>query len=65
MPPRTDPALFLVEPSVSGRISLLLDLPSPPGATMSEQSEVLESYCPGSRVHALIDNPKEEGIDEG
>lgn len=27
--------------------------------------EVLESYCPGSRVHAIIDNPSTEGIDEG
>jgi hypothetical protein len=27
--------------------------------------EVLESYCPGSRVHAIIHNPADEGIDEG
>lgn len=32
---------------------------------MSEQVEILESYCPGSRVHALINNPVTEGIDEG
>jgi hypothetical protein len=32
---------------------------------MSEYIEVLESYCPGSRVHALIHNPTTEGIDEG
>jgi hypothetical protein len=31
----------------------------------SDQTEILESYCPGSRVHALIDNPTTEGIDEG
>lgn len=28
-------------------------------------SEILESYQPGSRVHALIHNPCTEGIDEG
>jgi hypothetical protein len=27
--------------------------------------EVLESHCLGSRVHAIIDNPITEGIDEG
>ncbi len=27
--------------------------------------EILESYCTDSRVHALIDNPVTEGIDEG
>jgi hypothetical protein len=32
---------------------------------MSDQTEVLESYCPGSRVHAIINNPSTEGIDEG
>jgi hypothetical protein len=32
---------------------------------MSEQVEILESYCPGSRVHSLINNPVTEGIDEG
>jgi len=33
---------------------------------MSEQQvEVLESYCPDSRVHAIIHNPVTEGIDEG
>ena len=25
--------------------------------------EVYESYCPGSRVNAIIDNPKEDSID--
>ncbi len=33
---------------------------------MKEQViEILESYQPGSRVHALIHNPCDEGIDEG
>lgn len=32
---------------------------------MSEHIEILDSYCPGSRVHALIHNPSTEGIDEG
>ena len=27
--------------------------------------EVLESFCLGSRVHAIINNPTTEGIDEG
>jgi hypothetical protein len=27
--------------------------------------EILDSYCTDSRVHALIDNPVTEGIDEG
>jgi hypothetical protein len=27
--------------------------------------EILESYCTDSRVHALINNPVTEGIDEG
>ena len=27
--------------------------------------ETLESYCTDSRVHALINNPITEGIDEG
>jgi hypothetical protein len=27
--------------------------------------EVLDSYCLDSRVHALINNPVTEGIDEG
>jgi hypothetical protein len=30
-----------------------------------DDREVLESYQPGSRVHALIDNPCDEGVDEG
>lgn len=35
--------------------------------TMSQDTdtEVLESYCLDSRVHAIINNPTEEGIDEG
>ncbi len=28
-------------------------------------SEVLESQCADSRVHAMIHNPGTEGIDEG
>jgi hypothetical protein len=28
-------------------------------------NDILESYVPGSRVHALIHNPTTEGIDEG
>jgi hypothetical protein len=34
---------------------------------MSESSdfEFTDSYCPDSRVHAIIDNPTTEGIDEG
>lgn len=28
-------------------------------------SEILESFCPGSRVHAIIHNPHGEGFDEG
>ncbi len=32
---------------------------------MHEQIEVLESYCTDSRVHAIINNPSSEGIDEG
>jgi hypothetical protein len=32
---------------------------------MTDEVEILESYCPGSRVHALINNPVDEGIDEG
>lgn len=28
-------------------------------------TEILHSYCPDSRVHALINNPTTEGIDEG
>ena len=27
--------------------------------------KILESYCTDSRVHALINNPITEGIDEG
>jgi hypothetical protein len=27
--------------------------------------EILESYCPGSRVNAILDNPVDEGPDEG
>lgn len=29
------------------------------------QIEILESYVPGSRLHAIISNPITEGIDEG
>ncbi len=32
---------------------------------MAENEEILESYCPDSRVHAIINNPTTEGIDEG
>ena len=32
---------------------------------LPEQFEVLESYVPGSRLHAIINNPHDEGIDEG
>ena len=34
---------------------------------MAETSadEILESYCADSRVHALINDPTTEGIDEG
>lgn len=27
--------------------------------------EIFDSYCTDSRVHALINNPTTEGIDEG
>ena len=33
--------------------------------TTENNVEILESYCPGSRVHAIIHNPTTEGIDEG
>lgn len=33
--------------------------------THDNSVETLESYCPNSRVHALIHNPTAEGIDEG
>jgi hypothetical protein len=32
---------------------------------MNEETESLESYCPGGRAHALIRDPATEGIDEG
>ncbi len=32
---------------------------------LPEQFEFLESYVPGSRLHAIINNPNDEGIDEG
>jgi hypothetical protein len=32
---------------------------------MDDQTDYLESYCPDSRVHAMINNPETEGIDEG
>jgi len=40
---------------------------SQPETTMASQvtDEILESYCTDSRVHALINNPVTEGIDEG
>jgi hypothetical protein len=28
-----------------------------------ETVEVYDSYCPDSRVHAIIDNPSEDSID--
>ncbi len=33
--------------------------------SQSQETEILNSYCPGSLVHALINNPVTEGIDEG
>jgi len=33
--------------------------------TMNDPIDILESYCPDSRVHAMINNPETEGIDEG
>lgn len=32
---------------------------------LPQQFEVLESYVPESRLHAIINNPHDEGIDEG
>jgi hypothetical protein len=32
---------------------------------MDASDEILESYCPGSRVNAILDNPTEESWDEG
>jgi hypothetical protein len=32
---------------------------------LPEEFELLESYAPGSRLHAIINNPIDEGIDEG
>ena len=32
---------------------------------IEENSEVLYSYVPDSRLHELINNPYDEGIDEG
>jgi hypothetical protein len=32
---------------------------------LPQQFEVLESYVPDSRLHAIINNPHDEGIDEG
>lgn len=32
---------------------------------LPEEFELLESYVPGSRLHAIINNPNDEGIDEG
>jgi hypothetical protein len=33
--------------------------------TSPSADEILESYCTDSRVHALINDPTTEGIDEG
>jgi len=33
--------------------------------SQSEQTEILSSYDPESRVHEIIHNPVTEGIDEG
>jgi hypothetical protein len=32
---------------------------------MDENSEILESFCPGSRINAMLDNPIDESWDEG
>jgi hypothetical protein len=32
---------------------------------IEEKYEVLYSYDPGSRLHEIINNPVDEGIDEG
>ena len=32
---------------------------------LPEEFELLESYVPWSRLHAIINNPIDEGIDEG
>ena len=32
---------------------------------IEEQYEVLSSVVPGSRLHEIINNPVDEGIDEG
>jgi hypothetical protein len=32
---------------------------------MNEETEILESYRPGSRLHAFINNPVTECMDEG
>jgi len=32
---------------------------------MNDPIDILESYCLDSRVHAMINNPETEGIDEG
>ena len=32
---------------------------------IEENSEVLYSYVPDSRLHQMINNPYDEGIDEG
>ena len=47
------------------RCALGLKGPETNPTEITRVTEVLESYCPDSRVHALINNPTEEGIDEG
>ena len=32
---------------------------------MDENTEILESLCPGSRVNEMLDNPIDESWDEG
>ena len=34
-------------------------------AAEQEDIEILESFVPGSRVHEVINNPVDSGIDEG
>ncbi len=34
-------------------------------ANEHSDQDILESYCLDSRVHAIINNPHAEGIDEG
>ena len=32
---------------------------------MDDDIEILESFCPGSHVNAMLDNPIDESWDEG